>query len=247
MSKLLNSYMRKMFRSKIFWFGAAFCIIYNVIQAVFASLNDDGTFAVNATISLMFNPMVIAGVAGLLTSPEFTNGTVRNKLMIGHSKQNIYLATLICDTVMTIVYYACTMIPMFITGAALGLTDGFKAKNIAAVLILIFLLTLSSTMATLFVSMNIHDSKSTALAIMLQYAGMIFYVSAMIGVTEGEFSETVSDILRFISRFIPQGQVDTLNLLTMPDKPWLTAICTVSLGTAFAILGLHLFKKSDLK
>ena len=97
MANLLAEGFRRLFKGKRFYVVLAVIIAIPTIAAVFLrivekrALNLGGVlvFSLIGTMS-----MFISITAGLFIINDFKNNTIRNKIIIGHSRAKIYLANL---------------------------------------------------------------------------------------------------------------------------------------------------------
>ena len=117
-------------------------------------------------------------------------------------------------------------------------------------LILAAVLLLANSLISVFICMMLHESKGTVFTLMAQYGLMCFYVIKMM-ITDDEFGgasdSTLSRVFDAIGRFFAQGHTNSLTLLSAPDKPWLSVVCSVGLAAVLSVLGLRVFDKADLK
>ena len=167
MIKLLKGDFVRLFKSKIFWFGVIFMFGF-AAAAVFTKWNDsrldpdyynppDGILLAGA----LYMGIVIAVFIGFFIGTDYSNGTIRNKHVMGHSRTKMYLSNLtVCITasvIMHIVYIA-----VIIGAASFGITREFEMSigSVAAqTLTSVFSLAAISAIL-LFVSMLI-PSRST--------------------------------------------------------------------------------------
>lgn len=95
MSKLLKGNLVRLFLSKIFWIctAAVFFTVIFIMQMGGKAVKvrnvtmDEYFFYVGPMISLFFSVFI-----SMFIGTEHSDGTVRNKLIIGHSRKQIYLA-----------------------------------------------------------------------------------------------------------------------------------------------------------
>lgn len=94
MRNLLNANFARIFKSKSFLVGVIASFVFPLIVALFIR---GGTGELSAVIStsLVILPMIISAVVGLFVDPEFTHGTIRNKL-IRYKQEDIYMSLFIC-------------------------------------------------------------------------------------------------------------------------------------------------------
>lgn len=187
MSKLLRSNFARLWKSRVFWLGMLFSAglsallviaryedikryseIYAVQDAIYR--NADGLIFMGG-LFLIFASAVFTGV---FVGTEYSDGTLRNKLIIGHSRSSIYISNLIvCTTagiIMHLTYIIITMLlgNLFLEDSALT----FKK---------ILLLTLMGTAAMIAVSsllvmmsMLIHSKSTGSVVILISTMLMLF-------------------------------------------------------------------------
>ena len=187
MSKLLKANFARLWKSRIFWLGMLFSAglsallviaryedikryseIYAVQDAIYR--NADGLIFMGG-LFLIFASAVFTGV---FVGTEYSDGTLRNKLIIGHSRSSIYISNLIvCTTagiIMHLTYIIITMLlgNLFLEDSALT----FKK---------ILLLTLMGTAAMIAVSsllvmmsMLIHSKSTGSVVILISTMLMLF-------------------------------------------------------------------------
>ncbi len=253
MNELLNSYFIRIFRTKSFWYGLVFSVLMpctSIASLISGEEDKLGELAGQGGMALIMLPMIIAAVIGLNISPEFAQGTIRNQLIVGHKKRSVYLTALICGLVIAAVYFAAFHGALLAVGAAFGTASSLTAKTVAESLGIVLVLLLGSAAISVFVCMTIHDAKSTVFALMTQYALMCFYMLKMM-ITDDEFGgdtdSAVSRVFEIIGRFFAQGQVGSLSIVHVPDKPALVLLCSLALSAVMTLGGMRLFEKSDLK
>ena len=237
MKNLLNACFARIFKSKIFYIGLISSLSLSVIISFFVN-SSSGNISTVVTLTLMILPMIIAAFVGLCIDPEFSHGTIRNKLIVGHKREQIYLAFLISLSAVSLIYYAVYLLGAFTVGLGILGIKGLSLKATITVIVLMAILYITSTAISLLICIIIHGGKCLALVLIFQYA-MLF-----VGVL-GESGD--NKILSIFARCIPQGQFSLLDLYTMPDKPLFTAICSISLFVVVTMLSVYSFKSSDIK
>ena len=111
MSKLLRGDFIKLIKSKAFWIGNIFMFCFAAL-AVYTKWSDtqlvpdyhnppDGVFMAGA----VYLPIVISIFIGLYVGADYSDGTVRNKSIMGHSRVNMYLSNLYICTFTCIVMH----------------------------------------------------------------------------------------------------------------------------------------------
>lgn len=236
MTNLINACFTRIFRSRLFYL----CLVATALLAAAAVFfNTDANMSVVLTFPLFAEPMIMGAFIGLIIYPEFTHGTIRNKIIIGHKRSDIYLAFTICFSAIALLFFAVHMLVGFPLGMALLEDTSMAAKPTINALITILFLLVSNTTLSVLICMTVHDAKSVALVLVFQYA------LTFIGILPDLLED--NKVLGYVSKIIPQGNVYTLNVLKMPEKPWIAYVGTIILGILVTLLGISSFKSSDMK
>ncbi len=116
MMKLIHANFARMIKNRIFWLSEAFLAGYSVFVYLMAARNLKlNPVAVNWNL-YFFNAILVIGVVIAVFSVffigvEYSDGTIRNKLIIGHKRREIYLANvLVCFTVGMIQFLTCLVV-----------------------------------------------------------------------------------------------------------------------------------------
>lgn len=250
MIKLLRGDFARLFQSRVFLVCAALMFGFAITIASVMKFSADFN---RPTDSIMFGntqflSIMIAVFVGTFVGTDYSNGTIRNKLLL-HSRASIYISNLIlCITASLIIHFAWLLV--FLLSEAFGLTETFEMTNENIVLsILVSILGVAALSSMFLLICMLITSKSTALATVLILSFIMLYTSITI-VEEGGNPPPLSE-------FLPDYQFMWLNSLVlssslgyyinMPDNfnmfP-LFSLLVVALTTAVGIL---IFQKKDMK
>ncbi|MBQ3584921.1 MAG: ABC transporter permease subunit [Lachnospiraceae bacterium] len=181
MNKLLRANFSRLFKSKVFWIclscmfvPAAYSVGIRAYNRITASENayqsPDGLLFMSG----VYLPVVIAVLIGIYIGTEYSDGTLRNKLIIGHSRVHIYIANLIVSVttvlVLNLVYMAvivCAGIPLVgkFTTPVNVLVKCFLCENLSV---------LAITAISLFVSMRIQSKSTGSILAIIVSVGLLF-------------------------------------------------------------------------
>lgn len=121
MFKLLSANLSRLKKEKVFW--AVILFMFGLgLFFVLSSYNE--TFRYNSSISLdkkLFEYSLVIGCCtavfcSIFTGTEYSNGTIRNKLIVGHTRSAVYLANWIISAAAAIVMMLAFLIPYCLTG-----------------------------------------------------------------------------------------------------------------------------------
>ena len=184
MSKLLRGDFIRLFKSKIFWLGTIFmfgCAAYTVYSRWmtmqrfpdYYSSPDGVLFSGSEFIGI-----VIAVVMGIFIGTDYSHGTIRNKLAVGHSRVKMYFSNLIiCIVASLLMYFA--WLAAVIGGTVLGFTGNFEmsAGNIAAeILISVFAI---SAMSAVFLLISMLVTSRSAGVVTVMILSLVMFISAL--------------------------------------------------------------------
>ena len=279
MNKLLSAHFARLKKDKCFWI----CIIFMVFMAVF--INIDSYLLMknyNAVISLE-SPFFTYAILGSILLPvfcslflgtEFSDGTIRNKLIIGHSRSSVYLSSLIvcimAGFLLCLIYMAfsfCTGIPL------LGFfTSDISVQVILSTLGCSFILFIAFAAIHTFVAMLNQSKAITAVICILSVFLLIMigtYINSQLNEPEtwgpyvyvsdtGEWIEEQAgpnpfyvsgikrDVYEFLTDFLPGGQAASLSTLSAAP-PGRMALYSGLITIGFTGFGVYFFQKKDIK
>lgn len=275
MSKLLSANFMRVKKDKFFWIGIAFMFAAGIFFPVMRytdmkqmeTINhiDNGFFA-----CVLFIGIMMAVFCSLFIGTEYSDGTMRNKIVIGHQRTSMYLANLITSAIVSIAMCIMFFLPYLCIGIPLL---GFFEMDMKLVLLFsLASLMLAIAFSSIFtlIAMLCHNKAITAvicilLALALLASGLI--LNRMLDATEtiggytmgadgklvyGESPNpkylvgTKREIVQTIYDINPGGQViqctslEAVNIERLPIYSLVIVILTTGAGVVF-------FKKKDLK
>lgn len=117
MNKLLSANLLRLFKSKVFLASALLMCACEAFFCLVVSLKQD-SFPMDVVlyISLQLVIGLVSVFLSVFIGTEYSDGTIRNKLIVGHSRVNIYLANLITGVIAVTVIYLTEVL----TGSIMG-------------------------------------------------------------------------------------------------------------------------------
>lgn len=169
MSSLLSAGIYRYRKSPAFWVMLTMSLILGLITG---AITDSGT---HLQIGYLFGIfLVIAIQISLIIGTEFGNGIVRNKLIIGHSKEAVFLSelllSLISSTLLFVVYYGAFM------AFNVSWFDNMEASDITLVIVGLWLIHLC--FAAICTAVCFFIPYNTAVAVVLN---LILVIAMAIG------------------------------------------------------------------
>ena len=276
MRKLLRANFSRLMKDKLFWLlmavelflGGLFPVLHymdNLDEK--AGWTQEHSFFIFA----IFVPMMISVVSSLFIGTEYSDGTMRNKLIVGHSRSRIYFANLITNMETSFMLCFAFMLSHICIGTTLLGWFESDVKTIVAYALVVLAMAIACTaIFTLIAMLCSNKAYSVAGCILLiffllfmgiritaalnepEYYSAYSYTEAGVTVAEDEernpnfISGTKRQIFEFLNEFLPGGQM--LKLSTMKVEH--LGRSAVYDGIIFVVMtgcGLLVFRKKDLK
>lgn len=276
MRNLLSAGLVRLARCKALWLSCAVVAGYEVFSLLsrYARGREGFDYSLDGGFFLFagLTGIVSALVCAFLIGPEHGDGTMRNKMIIGHSRRDIYLSNLILSTLASLTTCLAAILP----GLALGLPllGGFEMGAARATLMILGICTLSMAYAALFtlVTMLISGrivslTAAMVLALVLLTAGAYLNGRLTAPPTIQGYDLSVNgqlvaakpspnpayipeglmrSALQFLYDFLPGGQTGQY-VTTEVARPVLLMVYDVVIFVAATTAGLVLFRRKDLK
>lgn len=275
MRKLLSANVSRLWKDKVFWlgflfmFGLGIFVIYtkysDIIRYHSQGWLDDVMFAY-----AMMNGGCCAIFCSLFLGTEYSDGTIRNKLIVGHTRTAIY-----CSNWLVSIFAAVLMIMAYLLSyCTLGsfVLEAPQA-SIKTLLFYIFVsLFTASAYASLFnmLAMLITTKSSSAVICLLVFLGLLiaamtinyrlvapeftpYYSMTSDGAVQSVLEPNpqylqpaARKIYQFFFDFLPSGQSLQLSGLEVAH-PFLAMLYSSIISVGSTILGVLAFRKRNLK
>ena len=146
MINLVSAFLSRLWKEKVFWLGMAFMAAFGIVMALntYSSGMMSGPQGEKLTAGIPLEQycfgfqwvigVVAAVVSSLFIGREYQDGTLRNKLIAGHSRTSLYLAGLAVNILSTLLL--CLSYLFFACVVGIPLMGGFQV-DVPTVLLLI--------------------------------------------------------------------------------------------------------------
>lgn len=279
MSKLLFANFSRLWKDKVFWLCMGAMLIYSVVYMLNGSRQ--------ATISLSeynysidmyyFNFAVVIGAfcalfSSMFLGTEYSDGTIRNKIVVGHTRISIYIANLITSFTATLLIMLAWLIGALTAIPTLGVWKMGISILLAYLLIAVMLEIAFSAIFT-FVCMQSTNKAITVVISVLLFFGLLIFASMTynalnepemtsgVQITAGgmEMAEPtpnpnyVSGVTRtiyeFIVDFLPTGQGIQMWQLEIDNAARMVRmlVSSAAITVLTTLGGIFIFRKKDLK
>ncbi|MEG0758869.1 MAG: ABC transporter permease subunit [Raoultibacter sp.] len=277
MRNLLCANFARLWKNKAFWACMIFMAGFGLFSVGMRYRNApaapiDQIFFFQAVIIGLVSPLF----CGLFLGTEYSDGTMRNKLIVGQKREKIYLSSFIVCTCAAVMMVASNYTAVALVG--IPLLGGIEVPIASFLSMTLISLMLTITFCSLFtaIGMNIQN-KSSAIVVIILSVILLFAVAIFInnGLDEPEYlidyaqiiitdsQDNVEPILntepnpayltgstRAIYQFfldaLPTGQTIQLSQMSVPDGLQLPFYSCI-VSIVSTIAGLWIYRKKDLK
>lgn len=176
MNKLLRANFHRLWRNKVFWFAMCTMLAFSIYAVIGTLKDNEGAFYSNHAVTspdiLLCSGTSIIGIVAAIyiafyLGTEYGDGTIRNKLIVGHTRRRIYLSNLTVCAVAALMMNAVYMFGVTVGGiAAIGAYKlGFTVLLKAVCVQLIETIAISAFF--LMIAMSIQNKSITVASLIL--------------------------------------------------------------------------------
>ena len=279
MTQLLSAGFARLFKNKLFWFGnilfTGFFIFVSLMNYRNMSRYPDLYHYTGSTF--MFAPFQIIGIfascfTGMFLGTEYRDGTLRNKLVIGRSRTQVYLSNLVVSFSASLFTSIVSILITFLSGIALfGEPELTSAKMLMTFGLGILMLVSFSGIFTLISMLVPSKSAGSVINIIFFLALVIAGLNVTNMLQQPEFitpgyTLTLDGVLQpleavpnphylqgmkrsvfeFFRDLFPTSQ-GSLLMAQMTSRPLVMALCSLGITVCTTISGVFHFCRKDLK
>ncbi len=276
MRKVLSANFSRLWKDKVFWFCMGAMLVYSVVymlngcrQATVAM--SEYNYCID---KYYFHFAVVIGAfcalfSSMFLGTEYSDGTIRNKIIVGHTRTGIYLANLISVFAATLLIMVAWLIGALTAVPVLGVWE-MGVPNLLAYLFIAVMFEAAFSAIFTFICMQSTNKAVTVAVSMLLFLGLLVFsskiynaldepemTSSVIITANGmEMSEPAPNpnyvrgvtrmIYEFITDFLPAGQGLQMWQLEIRNsvRMLMSSIAITVLTTS---CGIIVFKRKDLK
>ena len=182
--------------------------------------------------------LLISALGGLYISRDYTQNTIRNKVIVGNTRFGIYLSKQIAITLMYLVCIGLFIISAIISNFMfIGTTNLNKEALLTGIIVSIFVIIVLATI-TVLIAMSIKKEAGGLMPL------LVMFVMMMLSAWIPEF--VTGKTIDIINDIIPTSQMMLINLETVDPYPLKHILYSLLLSLIFFTSGYAIFKNSDL-
>lgn len=277
MRKLLGANFVRLKKSKVFWICTGGMVLFGLFR-IFQQYQDKVAFGDELYVSLeasLFNHAMVIGILcavfiSLFIGTEYSDGTIRNKLVIGHGRVAVYLSNLITSIAAALLMVIGYTIPVCALGIPLLAPLKAPLHLVAAMALGCILMTAACCSLCTLLSMACQNKTVAAVIALLASVSLLLsatYIKARLEapeywnayVMEGGGEPGLESIpnpqyLRGTERVIYQTALDILPTgqglqysLMEAFHLWQMPVYSVGIILLSTGAGIAIFRKKDIK
>ena len=274
MSRLLYAGLYRLKKNKVYWSSFAVILAYGTFIYV-SQYHNMRKYDFEFTLETAFFQFamlmgdVTAVVVSMNVGTEYGDGTIRNKLVLGLSRTQIYLSNFLIQAIGAVGITVCA----YLLGCAMGIPMFGMPKLSAGMMFQIGIVTILLCVAYVsifnIITMNISSKANAAVFCILLAFGMMFFAAYLINcLSQPEYieqmvmkngqmvTETVKnthyltgmkrELYQNLSELLPSGQAMHVAGMTIAH-PVRMMVYSLVMTVVTTICGIGLFLKKDIK
>ena len=279
MSRLTGANFMRLWKDHCFWSCVTFMVSFGAFMVFFEyyMLCRSGYGTALDGISLgcsNFMGFIVAVFGSLFWGTEYSDGTIRNKLVIGHQRHTVYLSGLLVNFAAVLLFHGIYVATVFLVGIPLlGFSGSIGVELLFRLALLSVLMDLTfSAIYTFLAMINQNKAKVTAVSILSAFVLLLLsgyihsalsepktydayievtdkgYVISHEGTEENPYylEGTKRKVYEFLRDFLPSGQgVQIAERSADHMGQRLLYSCLIIVCTTG--VGMLLFEKKDIK
>lgn len=198
MRNLLSANFARLRRSRLFWFLEAGIFAWGVLAYFMLKVNLRNGYPLDNGNVYFFNEMTFIGItiacfSGFFIGTDYSDGTMRNKLMAGHGRMTVYLANLVTVLCVGIAQSAAYKLAAVTAGTVfVGDLAWSCLHRPAETLAISFLSICTSAAIAVWISMVVID-KSKAVLLNALFSALLLAAgaSALKGLAQPEMTQRI--------------------------------------------------------
>ena len=245
MSNLLAEGFRRLFKGKRFYIVLAIIIAIPTFASIFIRIVEGE--AVNLGSVLCFSmigtmTMFISITAGLFIISDFKNNTIRNKIIIGHSRTKIYLANLIIALFVAFVYQLVFWLTLIGLCGTIMEFDDFPCAEIFQNMLLTLAIEFAFTSFFVFLCTSLRNTGGFVLSLMLDTIVNMVASLVVMFVKSKKLAKAIEIAVPSLQR-----NDFAYNPTNVPSNIWWMILIDIGICIVATIAGIEIFKRADLK
>ena len=181
MSRLLSAGFMRLWKSRVFWTLVAGMFLWSLFMVYGNHMECIAKGETDDTLKNFFfgYGVIIGGAVSIFTSlffgTDYSDGTIRNKIIIGHSRKSIYMSNFIISVAAGVVMTAAWILAMLAVGVPVCGWNGFDAVQVLVYLAVSFFMIVA--FAAVFTAFGMLLS-NRSVAVIVSFLVFLFWLQS---------------------------------------------------------------------
>ncbi len=276
MNKLLRSHFSRLWKNKLFWLCMGAMLVYSIVYMLNGcrqAATDMSEYQYGLDQYYFHFALWIGFFCALFSSmffgTEYSDGTIRNKITVGHTRVDIYMSSLVTTFTATLLIMSAWLLGALIAVPALGFWKMGALHLLEYLLIAVMFVLAFSAICTVVNILSSNKAVTVVISILL-FLGLLLFASMVYnGLSEPEMTSGVQltanglemaeptpnpkyitgltrKVYDFIVDFLPTGQGLRMWQLEI-SNPIRMLISSVFITIFTTVGGVFAFKRKNIK
>ena len=276
MNKLLRANFSRLWKNKLFWLCTGAMLLYSIVYLLNGcrqATRDMSEYRYGLDQYYFHFALSIGFFCTVFSSmffgTEYGDGTIRNKIIIGHTREDLYLSVLITTFTATLLMMSAWLVGALIAVPTLGFWKMGVPHLLEYLLIAVMFVLAFSAICTVVTMLSSNKAVTVVISILL-FLGLLIFASMIYnGLSEPEMTSGVEitanglemaeptpnpyyisgdtrKIYDFIVDFLPTGQGLRMWQLEI-SHPIRMLVSSVLITVLTTVGGMFAFKKKNIK
>lgn len=195
MSKLIFANFSRLRRDKVFWIVAVSMLVLSAFSMYNQSqyADPDSVNNISRINDIYFNLLPMIGFfyaifISMFLGTEYSDGTIRNKIMIGHSRSSVYLANFAVCLAGTVTIYMAMLVGSAVGVYYFGMWQGSAGEFIAYLVTGLFLTVALTAILTMISMLSTNKAITVVISIVVAIVLVLISISLYNILQEAEFT-----------------------------------------------------------
>ena len=219
MIKLLNANFFRLKKSITFWTLLLFMCLMGILFYInYNGINPSTCESCTNELGIVFfgyvplNWLILPIFISIFFGAEYSDGTLKNKIINGHKRSNIYISNFLTSTLISLIYSTAYIMFVIIIGLILEDDITISVGKFIFLLFDSFLLDLAMSSLFTFICMSLSSKSTSGIISLIVVIWSIIITSNIIGKISNA-TGIIKNIYYVIINIIPYGQaIQILNL-----------------------------------
>lgn len=276
MNRLLRSNFSRLWKNKLFWLCMGAMLIYSIVYMLNGcrqATMDLSEYQYGLEQYYFDFALSIGFFCTLFSSmffgTEYSDGTIRNKIIVGHTRTNIYMSSLVVTFTATLLIMSAWLVGAFVAVPVLGFWKMGVMHLLEHLLIAVMLVLVFSAICTVVNTLSSNKAVTVVISILLFLGLLIFASMIYYGLSEPEMTSGVQltanglemteptpnpkyvtgltrKIYDFLVDFLPTGQGLRMWQLEI-SNPIRMIVSSALITILTTVGGIFAFKRKNIK